>query len=101
MIQLHQLSRPNLSAKKKPAKNNVAAQPGQVQKRLNLDKNCKKLGRNKSHSASNLHKLSVKDYHESFQSHGRLSSASAGKVIGFLAYKINKVFFKFHVFLIH
>ena len=68
-------------SKKKPAKNNVAAQPGQVQKRLNLDKNCKKLGRNKSHSASNLHKLSVKDYHESFQSHGRLSSASAGKVI--------------------
>ena len=39
-------------SKKKPAKNNnVAAQPGQVQKRLNLDRNCKKLGKNKSHSA--------------------------------------------------
>ena len=27
---------------------------------------------------SNLHKLSVKDYHESFQNQRRLSSASAG-----------------------
>lgn len=48
---------------------NVAKNPGNspVAKKLNLDKNFRKLGQNKSHSANNLHKLSVKDYHESFQ----------------------------------
>ena len=60
--------------KKKVAKN--AGGQATVQRRLNLDKNSRKLGQNKSHSASNLHKLSVKDYHESFQLR-RVSSSSA------------------------
>ena len=38
-----------------------------VQRKLNLDKSAKKLGQNRSHSATNLHKISVKDYHGSFQ----------------------------------
>ena len=46
-----------------------------LHRKLNLDKNSRKLGQNKSHSANNLHKLSVKDYHESFQGR-RLSSGS-------------------------
>jgi hypothetical protein len=38
-----------------------------IEKKLSLEKTAKKLGRNLSHSATNLNKLSVKDYHESFQ----------------------------------
>ena len=41
--------------------------PGGVQRKLNLDKSARKLGQNRSHSATNLHKISVKDYHGSFQ----------------------------------
>ena len=48
---------------------------GQWRKRLSLDKSAKKLGQNKSHSATNLHKISVKDYHESFQLR-RMSAAT-------------------------
>ncbi len=47
-----------------------------IQRKLSLEKNSRKLGQNKSHSATNLHKLSVKDYHESFQQQRRLSSTS-------------------------
>ena len=47
----------------------------QLRKRLSLDKCAKKLGQNKSHSATNLHKISVKDYHESFQLR-RMSAAT-------------------------
>ena len=47
----------------------------QLRKRLSLDKSAKKLGQNKSHSATNLHKISVKDYHESFQLR-RMSAAT-------------------------
>ena len=45
-----------------------------VQRKLNLDKSAKKLGQNRSHSATNLNKLSVKDYHGSFQLQSRRSS---------------------------
>ena len=45
-----------------------------VQRKLNLDKSAKKLGQNRSHSATNLNKLSVKDYHGSFQIQSRRSS---------------------------
>ena len=40
-----------------------------VQKRVmgQIDRSAKKLGQNRSHSATNLNKLSVKDYHGSFQ----------------------------------
>ena len=48
----------------KPCKLNSNSQ---VRRRLSLDKSAKRLGQNKSHSATNLHKISVKDYHESFQ----------------------------------
>lgn len=48
-----------------------------VQRKLNLDKTAKKLGQNRSHSATNLNKLSVKDYHGSFQLQSRRSSNGA------------------------
>ena len=69
-----------LSSEKKFAKQvqkSASSHSSPLQKKLNLDKSAKKLGQNKSHSATNLHKISVRDYHESFTLRRRLSAATS------------------------
>ena len=67
-----------LSEKKfaKQVQKSASSHSSPLQKKLNLDKSAKKLGQNKSHSATNLHKISVRDYHDSFTLRRRLSAAS-------------------------
>ena len=73
-------SKSNSSFEKKFTKQMVpkSSSSSPLQKKLSLDKSAKKMGQNKSHSATNLHKISVRDYHESFQLR-RMSNSAASE----------------------